>query len=71
MLQSLNTKTVGYSGVGLLVLTAAADQPIRDAVVATITHPNPASISAAVGVIAAFALAYYGRPHTIADAPNA
>jgi hypothetical protein len=59
----MNTKAVGYAGIALAIVTALASNDIRNAIVSVVTAPTPANVSTAVGVIAAFVLAYLGTAH--------
>lgn len=70
---ALNTKTVGFAGIGVLILTALASDQIRAALLAAIQQHDPQTILSCIGVIAAFVLAYYGMPHSVptATAPAA
>lgn len=65
-LQSLNTKAVGFSGVVTFIIGLLCYGPFQTA----ITKATNAQVATWLGIafiVAGFAQAYYGMPHTISE----
>lgn len=70
MLQSLNTKGVGVAGVLSFIVGLLTYGPFQDAV-SSILGAKGAQYASLAFIVAGFAAAYYGMPHTVPTSPDA
>lgn len=70
-LRMLNTKVIGYAGVGTFLCSLLAYGPFQEAISKTVTSPQAVQYISLAGVISGFVLAYYGEPHTVDSSSQA
>lgn len=62
-MNALNTKPVGFIGIGLFLLALLTDSAFQEAL--NKLFPQAAQYLSIVFLVAGFTLAYYGKPHTV------
>lgn len=67
----LNTKAVGYASILVFLAAALSNDNVRNAIANAIQKHDAATILSSLGVLAGFAMAYFGMPSPVPSSSKA